>query len=459
MIDLNDKQKSDSTFSVDVFEEGSQPNPGAVPCFIGTNIKFSTTSLDSFCSSNWKPIIFDALVVAAAVEFCDRRKKRAEMSWGRVFLLKIPVHEPQIWSSPEVKKSLCSALNYLTGDKWDLLFVEREHPAMRPQQIIMEFPVGADSVMAFSDGMDSAAVAGLESARLGNGFVRVRVGAKNPTIEHSISPFTNIPYKVSPNVNNPETSARSRGFKFALVSALAAYLTNAPNVVIPESGQGALAPALLSVGQAYPDYRNYPKFSNYMEKFIFALLGYRVKYRYPRLWNTKGETLQEFVSTVGNKNEVWENTHSCWQQARHSSVSGKQRQCGICAACLLRRMSVHAAGLEEAPSNYVWENLKASSLESGAHPDFKHKKITQAMKNYALAGTLHFDHLASLRHSYQYSNIRRLECSELAESLGESLNFVQKHLDGLLIKHEQEWRAFVDSLGSKSFINSWINGQ
>ena len=41
---------------------------------------------------------------------------------------------------------------------------------------------------------------------------------------------------------------------------------------MPESGQGALGPALAPVGQAYADYRNHPLFTGRMEKFLFALL-------------------------------------------------------------------------------------------------------------------------------------------------------------------------------------------
>ncbi len=35
------------------------------------------------------------------------------------------------------------------------------------------------------------------------------------------------------------------------------------------------------------------------------------------------------------------------QSARQVSVNGHKRQCGICAACMLRRQSVHASDLSE----------------------------------------------------------------------------------------------------------------
>ena len=122
-----------------------------------------------------------------------------------------------------------------------------------------------------------------------------------------------------------------------------AYLAGAREVIVPESGQGALGPSLVTAGQAYPDYRSHPLFTARMEKFIEALLGYRVRYAFPQIWQTKGETLRQFIEACPE--DGWASTRSCWQSQRHVSVDGRKRQCGICAACMLRRMSVHAAGL------------------------------------------------------------------------------------------------------------------
>jgi hypothetical protein len=117
--------------------------------------------------------------------------------------------------------------------------------------------------------------------RLGHRLVRVRVGTKRRDIPRkAYVPFAAVPYKVMLNGNNAETSARSRGFKFGLVSAIAAYLIKAPAVVMPESGQGSLAPAILPVGQGYADYRNHPMFTVLMEKFVGVLFGHKLRYRF-----------------------------------------------------------------------------------------------------------------------------------------------------------------------------------
>ena len=270
-------------------------------------------------------------------------------------------------------------------------------------------------------------------------------------------PFTSVPYHVRPGKRQfVESTSRSRGFKFALLSGLSAHLAKAGTVIVPESGQGALGPALVPVGQGYEDYRSHPLFTERMEKFLAALLGYQVHFDFPRLWYTKAETLKEFVTTCKDASS-WVGTWSCWQQARQVSVDGKKRQCGICAACLLRRLSVHAAGLEEAKETYVWENLSAPTFEAGAAATFGAKKITGALREYAIAGTLHLDHLAALRSSPANSGMLDLGAFQLGRALGVTEGIARKKLDRLLLKHETEWKAFVDSLGQNSFLANWAS--
>jgi hypothetical protein len=249
-----------------------------------------------------------------------------------------------------------------------------------------------------------------------------------------------------------ETSARSRGFKFALLSGIAAYLAKAPRIIVPESGQGALGPSLVPVGQAYEDYRNHPLFTNRMTKFLKALFGHDVEFEFPRLWFTKGETLREYVALDGGRAD-WVTTRSCWQDNRQVSVDGRRRQCGICAACMLRRLSVHAADLSERSDTYIWENLSAKSFDAGAAPGFKQVKTQH---HYAIAGALHLDHLAALKHSSINAQTIRLNAFQLARVFNEKQADVQDKLNRLLSEHEKEWKGFMKSLGAKSFLLNWI---
>ncbi|KGX08171.1 queuosine biosynthesis QueC family protein [Burkholderia pseudomallei] len=443
--------------TVDVIEPGSKPRRGAYVCELERHISFNTEILETFSSTNWQPFIYDSLVVAAAVEFCDRSLSRSSMNWGRRFHVHIPVHDPARWSEVTASRALVEALNFLTGDDWHFAFRARKSPAAKPAQNRMEFPSDGEAVIAYSEGMDSRAVAGLEAKRLGHRLVRVRVGMKQRDIRGKgrlTIPFAALPYEVKLERDNAENSARSRGFKFSLVAAIAAYMINAPYAIVPESGQGALAPAILPVAQGYADYRNHPAFTRLMEKFIYALFGYRLRYRFPRLWMTKGETLREFVDNCGNSAD-WVTTRSCWQKQRQVSVSKSWRQCGICAACMLRRLSVHAAGLDEPKENYVWETLKVPTFEAGVAEGFD--RITEALREYAIAGVLHFEHFSSIRESPAYEMLKRRSAIELAHALTEPQDTVVNGLDRLLQQHGREWAAFMDDLGPESFVRQWID--
>ena len=451
--------QADSPFPllrVDIHEPGLRPRSGWLGCKIGDNLTFSTEELSSFCFAKWEPVVFDALLVAAAVEFCDRSQKRAVHCWAREFHVRIPVHDSRRWNSSKVIAALHEALSFLTGDRWLIEFVARRKEQQPPAQSGFVLPVGSLAVIPFSEGMDSRAVAGLVGKALGDKLLRVRLGPKASGLEYLArygQPFASVPYNVLEGARAfAESSARSRGFKFATISGLTAYLSKADQIMVPESGQGSLGPALVPVGQAYEDYRNHPMFTDLMEKYLEALLNHRPRFEFPRLWYTKSETLKEFVAECAD-GHTWERTWSCWQSARQVSVNGRKRQCGICAACMLRRQSVHAAGLSEAVSAYVWEDLGASSFEKGAAKGFH--QITRALREYAIAGTLHLDHMAALRSSKAGQAAIELSAFQLSRSRKLPEAEVKSKLDRLLAQHENEWRSFVKSLGKHSFVADW----
>jgi 7-cyano-7-deazaguanine synthase in queuosine biosynthesis len=353
---------------------------------------------------------------------------------------------------------LVDALNFLTGDRWELAFYPRRRSAAVPQQGLLSLDRAVEAVIPFSNGLDSRAVAGLLSRSINGGLVRVRLGSRLADAENLARErhaFTAVPFDVTADKGVfVESTVRSRGFKFALVSGIAAYLAGAHEVIVPESGQGALGPSLVTVGQAYEDYRSHPLFTGRMEKFLEALLGHRLRYVFPRIWQTKGETLREFVAVCPDDSLA--STWSCWQSQRQVSVDGRKRQCGVCAACMLRRMSIHAAGLTESPERYVWERLTTRAFEDGAEPSFRKKnKITGALREYAIAGALHLDHLAALADSPVHEVALSVAAFHVGGALGLTPADTRSRLDRLLRQHRDEWEAFMLSLGPDSFVADW----
>ena len=438
---------------IDVIEPGRRARKDHIAFDLGRDVSFSTAALESFAFARWEPVTHDALVVAAAVEYADKIVKRPPHGWGRRLTLRIPVHDQARWNAPDVSGALHDVLGFLTGDVWVISFVKRTKAEPVLPLSMLPLTVPTQAILAFSDGMDSRAVAGLVGAELGERLVRVRVGKKTsdrPREKGKREPFTDVPYDVSSDMPNRESSARTRGFKFAIVSGIAAYLTDATEIVIPESGQGAIGPALLTVGHAYPDLRNHPRFTRLMERFLKALLDKDVIYVFPRIWKTKGETLRAYVAIAST--DAWRKTKSCWRNNQWSSVNGKQRQCDVCAACMLRRVSVHAAGLAEPADTYVCSDMTAATLEAAVEQGFT--KVGGAFRQYALAGILHMDHLADMASADQRSEVTR-HAATLGPALGLSPQEAGKRLVTLLNTHAEEWKSYMNSLGARSFVRQW----
>jgi 7-cyano-7-deazaguanine synthase in queuosine biosynthesis len=439
--------------AIDVVEAGRRPRKGRIAFDLGRDLEFSTDALRSYAFASWEPVIYDAMVLAAAIEFSDRVIKRPSRGWARRIAVRLPVHDPARWNDPAASNSLHEALGFLTGDFWTIEFVKRSKTVPAPVQECLPFPRPTEAVIAYSDGMDSRAVAGLVSKTLGEKLVRVRVGSKaagKPIVDGQLQPFAKVPYKFKTSMGNGETTARSRGFKFALISGLAAYLADAGEILIPESGQGAIGPALVTVSHAYPDYRNHPLFTARMTRFLKALLGKAVRFTFPRLWHTKGETLREFAALP--EGDSWRDTKSCWRNSRWSALNGKLVQCGICAACMLRRMSVHAAGLDEEAGTYICTDLSASSLADAIHPDFT--RNSPAFEEYAIAGTLHLDHMADMASGDARSAVQR-HAVLTGMALGISAPAAEEKLVGMFERHAAEWNNFVKDLGARSFVKKW----
>jgi 7-cyano-7-deazaguanine synthase in queuosine biosynthesis len=437
------------THFIDVVPSG-RARRGRIAFDLGENFTCSTAALESYAFAQWEPVIYDAMVVAASIEYADRHFPRSKLGWRRDFTVRVPVLEPARWIDRAVYNALQDAASFLTGDDWAFEFVQRVGETPRPPQDCLQFNIATDAVIAFSDGMDSRAVAGLTSQALGRRLVRVRVGSKaggRPEPGEAL-PFAAVPYNVKVA---GETSARSRGFKFALISGIAAYLAEASEIILPESGQGIFGPALVtSSAQAYPDYRSHPLFTRRMERFLAALLKRPVRFLFPRIWSTKGETLRAYAALPGG--DDWRETRSCWQNARHCSLNGELLQCGVCAACMLRRMSIHAAGLTDDDSGYVCHDLGAETFEDSVQPGFRIRG--RALREYAIAGTQHLDHMADLLLALHRPVVRR-HAQLVAPALDMSAADVEAALADILGRHAAEWDGFLREKGARSFLKQW----
>ena len=417
---------------------------------IGREITFVPDALDTYDYEGWKPIHHDLLVVSAAIEFADRRTARRINRWARDFEITVPVVEVAKWRRAEVKTSLIAALRHLTGDEWRFNFIPWQgETVLGARQRSLLFGTDRNYVIAYSDGLDSRCVS--KVCGNGNDAVCVRVTKHRHALKAGEEPFDQIPFRVDVP-SSRESSVRSRGFKFTAVTAIAAHLTGLTRIIVPESGQGALGPVLLPLHNVYADYRNHPTYFRRMERFIKTLLEHEVRYEQPRLWSTKGETISAFRLTTNTAADELIETRSCWQQRWNAKMDGKLRQCGLCAACLLRRMSMHAAGIDEPKGTYVIADLTASSFQH-ALPGRTKVRLSKSMSEYGSVGARHLEQLAQLA-EIPDSGLK-VPAFEIARALGEPQDEVLKKLRNMLLTHAKEWRAFMAAQGEQSFLRSW----
>lgn len=420
---------------------------------IGRHISFDPSALDTYHYDGWKPVHHDLLVICAAVEFADRRCARRIGRWSRRFNITVPVEDPEAWQEPGVQMRLRDALRQLTGDEWHFTFVRGDGFAVNGGfQRRLPFESNKQFAIAYSNGLDSRCVSGLYEKN--GAAIRVRLTKTRDRVKKGERAFDLIPFRVDPEPS-PESSVRSRGFKFAAITAIAAHISGLERIIVPESGQGALGPVLLRLHNIYPDYRNHPVFLQKMERFVKALLGHSVSYHQPRIWNTKGQTISAFLAEPGNARDSILDTRSCWQQRWNARTGGKLRQCGLCAACLLRRMSMHAAGIDEPNESYAIADLAAARY-ADALPKSNRLRLSGTMVDYASVGARHLAHLAEMA-ELPDARLRR-DAYEIARATNAHELDVLANLRQLLVHHREEWQAFLSAQGKKSFINRWIEG-
>ena len=81
--------------AIDVHEAGDRPRKGRLGFDLGRDLEFSTEALRSYAYAAWEPVIYDAMVVAAALYGTGHQGQRAgQQRLGarhRVFLVAVHV--------------------------------------------------------------------------------------------------------------------------------------------------------------------------------------------------------------------------------------------------------------------------------------------------------------------------------------------------------------------------------
>ena len=352
---------TDKAMTVHVAESGTRTPKRTLRCELGPEHRLLDPQPRVLFFAAWDAAAYDALLVAAAVEFADKAQKRQAHYWPREFHLSVPVHDVARWSGARVHGALLDALNFLTGDRWEIEFYPRRRSAHVPQQGTLEsrplrrgsHPLQQRSGFTRRRGSDRPVDGRWPRARPAGS--RLTDGEALARERHAFS--IAVPFDVTAEKGAfVESTVRSRGFKFALVSGLAASSGRRGTGHRPGERAGRAwpvachrRPGLRGLSQPSVVHRADGEIPQGPPRTRGPLW-------FPQIWQTKGETLRSSRMLPGY---AWASTWSCWQSQRQVSVDGRKRQCGVCAACMLRRMSIHAGrDLVERAERYVWEGLR-----------------------------------------------------------------------------------------------------
>jgi len=433
-----------------------QPS-GSIACVVGRELQVDPDVLANYCFNDLTPLAFDLALVASAVAFTDRIVPRTlSTGWVRQLRLSLPVSSER-WRRLDVRNRLLDTLHLLTGDSWDIRFRFVKSASRKSAQSVLQFQHPNAVAMPYSDGLDSFAVARLfqhSQDAAGQTLILVTTGARTDVDQGHAKGRVRVavPFQFSEarsGIRLREPSYRSRAFVYGALAGLAVNLAGGTRVLIPESGQSSLGPALCPVGGEALDLRSHPRFTKALADFLSCLLEAPIAFEHPHLWSTKGETLAGLSSR--GLADRWQRTRSCPRSTRHVRLRGMKVHCGVCAACLLRRQSLLRAGLCDLEP-YQWPLLNAPTLAEAAaesarptnEDDFRH----------AACGALCMNDLANIANEPDELSLRQA-VSDMPTNFGTREQLMQ-NLRRLVGAHHTEWCAFVAAQGDRSYLHKVI---
>lgn len=421
----------------------AQEEASANTALIGRDIRSRPQDIARFCLTDHRGVSEDIATVAESIALADRIFPRHRgVSWARVIELQVPVFELGTFQRNEVLESLTDAVHFLTGDTWHISFVKRQGQPLTQQTLPFE-KVTFQYVVPYSDGLDSFAQTKLLEKEAGEQAVlklrSARIGQDSKELQR---PVLRVPRHLGPK-RKPEQTYRSRPLVFFSFAGIGAFVSDAEAVVIGESGQGALGPAMVRYADEWPFRSTHPGFVSRLSKYLSMVLGRDLEFRLPQLWRTKGDVLRQLVDAALLAG--WDQTKSC--SVRPNSRHGNP-VCGICGGCVLRSLATSAAGLD-----WVLPNT-AFRLSDGASVAADGKAMTLAERHMivrSLGTMLEFARLAdSPRRQYL------IETESMLFNDPDSPR-VAANLCDLVNRHRAEWLSFVKRLPEGGWARTIID--
>lgn len=339
----------------------------------------------------------DLLRISASIYFLDRLiprdRRHGPRGWIRTISYSLEVQEPDFWTASPVRELLHEALNFVSGDRWNLEFRQSDvlpGSAYACQQSIDPHFLGETRrVFLYSGGLDSAtglAKQMVESPRVMNLAVTIQhrtdLGGTVKEQLRRLAVHTGadfIPVVVPFEMGAPkslgqaeETSQRTRSFLFVATGGIVAAAAGSSELELYESGVGAINVPLLAGMEGSQATRSaHPRFLKLMSRLLEQVVGHRLEVRLPFMAMTKGDLAKDVDKLV--LQELAQSTISCAHFPVRLEKGDKWKSCGVCPACIFRRVALHAAGITE-PGDVYQHDL--FSVPSSPLPPKKLRYLT-----------------------------------------------------------------------------------
>jgi len=317
--------------------------------------------------------MIDLLRIAAAIYFSDRlvrRKDRKQQRyWSRSISLRVGVIDLDFWNRPSVQELLTETIEFLSDDRWNFTFEHNRVCEFGKTQRGWFAPPAMSRVALVSGGLDSAAGIGVQLS-IEPSVVRLPVTVWHQPIQRKVvlrqhrmlfKRFNSLALPLiikteliwTPELKNlrQEFSQRSRAFLFTAAGAVAAVMNGGSSVDVLESGVGAInLPFMTGMVGSKTTRSCHPEFHRRMAKLVSKICERRFSIDLPFFHLTKGEMVKQLAAC--GLSQLSHRTVSCVHFPLRDS---KFKQCGVCAACILRRQSMLVAGIREAKDTYKFD--------------------------------------------------------------------------------------------------------
>lgn len=376
--------------------------------------------------------------------FVQKRQRRDSQLKVEV---SFPVRDIDFWKCENIKNKLEELLYYFTEIHWEMKFILDESKPVQPNPKLLFSKEQEVEICFWSGGLDS--YAGLIDRM--NGFPQKEFvlasfesNNANKKIQDDLfaklkEGYSNLSERIyiynSFNHGNKHEFpfARTRGLFFLLSGLSLAFLLGQNKIYMYENGVGALN--LMLPGNYGLDQSITATFQSHRlcEEFFTLVSETEVKIENPYAFYTKSVMLRNLM--LYKDRHFISSTSSCDSPQRN-----KPKECGFCTSCLLRRVSLHSAGIND-EKEYILKSLFDLDLENKSSFQAMNGqvRIFESILNSNGLDAL-YDYYPDLYRAEEYSNLGKIEFRQRIKS------FLELYIE--------EWKKFESEYNQYAQIST-----